>query len=191
MKMEIMDKDIELRFTSIAYSKMCYLLGCSDTEVGWNGVTEKVSDELYIIKDILVYPQEVTGATIRSDDAKFGLWEQSLPDDIFYNLRMFAHSHVNFSPEPSQLDVEVQKDKYKDLVVDNDFYIFLIVNKKFHYTARILVKDGDTAKVTYTKHIMINCDFGENDDLVSFRNEYVDMVKQKVKPVKKVEEKKK
>ena len=42
---------------------------------------------------------------------------------------MHGHSHVNMGTSPSATDTKLQEDHLAQLQ-DNDFYIFLIVNKK-------------------------------------------------------------
>lgn len=116
-------------FTPTAFCKMKTLVGSCDKEIAWHGVVEKKDNNVYIIKDILVYPQEITGATVCSDDTKYPMWLQNLPDDVFNNLRFQGHSHVNFGATPSGVDTNFYNTMLQQLN-NNDYYIFFIMNKK-------------------------------------------------------------
>lgn len=70
-------------------------------------------------------------------------------DPIFNNIRMQGHSHVDFATNPSGTDLAHQE-KILDQLMDNDFYIFIICNKRFERTAiiydlenNVLYENGD------------------------------------------------
>ena len=56
--------------TSNAYIKMRMLVDKTDKEVGWYGIVKEMPglEATYVIEDIVVYPQKVTGATVEQDD---------------------------------------------------------------------------------------------------------------------------
>lgn len=123
--------------TPDAYTKMIALIQDSDKEVAWHGVAHRLETEgQYVISDILVYPQEVTGATVNTDQAEYEQWMMRLEDDVFDNLRMQGHSHVNMDCFPSYTDKEHQAKIIEQLEGDM-FYIFMIWNKKFKFHATI------------------------------------------------------
>lgn len=134
------DRRAKLRFTETAMWKMLDLVDDFNSEVGWHGIAKRVDDEkdTYEISDILIYPQEVSGATVEQDQAKSEAWYDSLPDEIFNNLRMQGHSHVNMTVVPSGTDRALYK-KFLDQLTDEMFYIFLIWNKRSEKT--ILIYD--------------------------------------------------
>lgn len=116
----------KISITSTAYLKMMKLVNNYNSEVAWHGVVDRTEDE-YLIHDILVYPQTVTGTTVVSDDEAYGPWIQGFDDDTFFNIRMQGHSHVNFSTSASSTDMTY----YETLLTDiDDYYIFIIINKK-------------------------------------------------------------
>lgn len=125
-------------FTPDAYTKMIALIQDSDKEVAWHGVAHRAGDRVgeYVISDILVYPQEVTGATVNTDQAEYEMWLMEQEDDVFNNIRMQGHSHVNMPTSPSGTDLEHQAKIVQQLEGDM-FYIFMIWNKHFKYTAKI------------------------------------------------------
>ena len=124
-----LDYKYKIEFTTKAYIKMLLVTLSRDTEIGWSGVVERVDDTYFIIKDILIPPQRVTGTTYRTDDDKYGEWLLSLSDEEYNNLRFNGHSHVEMSTSPSGMDMDVQQDTVSQLKED-DYYIFIIFNKK-------------------------------------------------------------
>lgn len=127
---------ININFTPIAWEKQHRLIQDFNTEVAWHGLMRQLSPTQYEVYDILVYPQRVTGATFRTDQNKYNDWLISQPDEIFNNIRFHAHSHVNMAPYPSGLDEENEAKMVRQLSGD-DFYLYMILNKRGDYTARL------------------------------------------------------
>ena len=126
-------------FTEIAWEKMQSLIREFDKEVAWHGVAfrgEDTEKDEYTITDILVYPQEVTGSTVTTDQTKYQTWLMEHDDDVFNNIRMQGHSHVNMSTSPSSVDTNLYE-KILDQLDDTMFYIFLIYNKRGDKTYKI------------------------------------------------------
>ena len=124
-------------FTPDAYTKMIALIQDSSKEVAWHGIAHRLEEPgQYVISDILVYPQEVTGATVNTDQAEYEGWIMSLEDEVFNNLRMQGHSHVYMDCHPSHTDLEHQG-KIIDQLEGDMFYIFMIWNKHFKFTGKI------------------------------------------------------
>ena len=126
-------------FTEIAWLKMQSLIREFDKEVAWHGLAFRGEDpekDEYTITDILVYPQEVTGATVTSDQTKYQEWLMSHDDDVFNNIRMQGHSHVNMATNPSSVDLSLYE-RILDQLDDSMFYIFLIYNKRGEKTYKI------------------------------------------------------
>lgn len=142
-----------LYFTELAYLKMLTLVREFDKEVAWHGIAKRCEDEedAYIISDILVYPQEVTGATVNTDQEKYQMWLMNNDDEVFNNIRMQGHSHVNMGTTPSSVDTNLY-DQILAQLEDDMFYIFLIWNKRNEKTIKIydLAKNVlfETADVT-------------------------------------------
>lgn len=57
-------------------------------------------------------------------------------DDVFNNIRMQGHSHVNMGVTPSSVDTSLY-DRLLDQLDDTMFYIFMIWNKKKDKTIKI------------------------------------------------------
>lgn len=155
-------------FTGEAWVKMIMLIKEFDKEIAWHGVASRVEDESkdeYIISDIVVYPQEVSGASVEMDTAKYAEWiEENIEDERFCNLYMQGHSHVDFGVTPSGVDIGHQE-SIVNMLGDDDFYIFMIWNKSFRSNTKIydmkkniLFEDGDV-------DIKI---IGSNEDLDEF-----------------------
>jgi len=126
-------------FTELAWLKMTSLVRECDKEVGWHGVATRGEDESkdeYLIHDILVYPQEVTGSTVTPNQQEYQTWLFSHDDDVFHNIRMQGHSHVYMGVTPSMTDTEFYEGILSQLN-DTMFYIFMIWNKRGEKTIKI------------------------------------------------------
>ena len=121
--------------TSGAYVKMRKLVDDTSTEIGWYGTVTKCPglNEVYVIEDILVYPQRVTGATCVQDDDKIFEFEMSLTTDQVNTKRFHGHSHVNMGVTPSGVDEQFYQDILSQV---NDYFIIAITNKRNDYTVR-------------------------------------------------------
>ena len=124
----------EIFITSDAYIKMRKLVDDNTTEIGWYGtVTQMPGLNAYVIEDIIVYPQTVTGTTCEQDDDKMFEFEMSLTTDQVNHKRFHGHSHVNMGTSPSGVD----ENFYQDLLSQtNDYFIITITNKRNEYTTR-------------------------------------------------------
>lgn len=92
------NRKAKVLFTPDAWRKMQALVSDFDKEVAWHGVAYRGEDDSkdeYYITDILVYPQEVTGATVNTDQEKYEMWLMSHDDDVFNNIRMQKPSIAN------------------------------------------------------------------------------------------------
>lgn len=134
------DRKATVYFTELAWAKMTALLRGFDKEVAWHGVAsrgENPDKDEYFITDILVYPQEVTGATVSMDETKYALWLcENGDDERFYNIGMQGHSHVNMGITPSPTDL-IHQETILSQLSDDQFYIFIIMNKRHDKYIRI------------------------------------------------------
>lgn len=122
--------------TTQAYTKMRMLVDKTTTEIGWYGTVTKVPGltGVYVIEDIIVYPQKVTGATCEQLDNKMFEFEMSLTTDQVNHKRFHGHSHVNMGTTPSGVDEQF----YHDILTQvTDFFIITITNKRNEYTTRV------------------------------------------------------
>jgi len=127
---------VEIAFEPTAFLKMYMLIQDFDSEIAWHGVVERDGDKKFIVKDIIVYPQEVTGVTVVTDQKEYTDWLYALDDDTFSKVRFQGHSHVNMAVSPSSTDETGQQGILKQLR-DDDYYIFMIWNKKLSRYARV------------------------------------------------------
>lgn len=136
---EAVNRKATVFFSEKAWLKMEALISGFEKEVGWHGVAYRDSDatkDNYYISDIIVFPQEVTGATVVPDQKEYEKWLMSLDDETFNNLRMHGHSHVNMPVTPSSVDEKFYED-ILDRLDQEMFYIFMIWNKKGAKTIKI------------------------------------------------------
>lgn len=119
----------KLIFTPEAYIKMIALVEKFSTEIAWHGLARRDGENRYLIYDIQVYPQTVTGATVTTDQEKYQMWLFQHDDEEFNAIRFQGHSHVNMGTSPSGVDTNLY-DRIVQQLGDQDFYIFVIWNKK-------------------------------------------------------------
>ena len=175
----IPDRKATVYFTGDAWLKMSALIRGFDKEVAWHGVAHRGEDnekDEYVITDILVYPQTVTGATVEMDTEEYAKWlMENAEDDRFDSIHMQGHSHVNMSTSPSSVDLNHQEE-ILNMLGDDDFYIFMIWNKSFSSTTKVydirknvLFEDKDvTVKV-----------MSESEDLDTFLEKAKELVRAK------------
>lgn len=128
VKLKEEDK-VEILFENDAYKKMNALIQNWDKEnkeIAWYGTVERTSEKQFLIKDIIMFPQTVSGVTVQTDDMEYTNWINGLPDEMFNSMRFYGHSHVRMGCSPSKID----SDHYKSMIQNcHDFYIFGIFNK--------------------------------------------------------------
>lgn len=115
------------------------LIAMNDKEIAWHSLAKRGEDpekHEYIIYDVLVYPQEVTGTTVTTDQVRYQTWLYEQPDEVFNNIRAQCHSHVNMGVSPSGVDTSLYE-RILNQLSDEDFYIFTIGNKKGDLTVII------------------------------------------------------
>ena len=121
--------------TPNAYIKMRMLVDKCDKEVGWYGIVNEMPglEATYVIEDIVVYPQKVTGATVEQDEDRMFEFEMSLTTEQVNHKRFHGHSHVNMGTSPSGVDESFYQDILSQV---NDYFIITITNKRNEYTTR-------------------------------------------------------
>ena len=134
----IADKQLEepkVYITAEAYVKLRKLVDDTTTEIGWYGTITKMPgfESVFVIDDILVYPQTVTGATCVQDDDRVFEFELNLSTDQVNRKRFHGHSHVNMGVTPSGVDEQF----YQDILTQvDDYFIIMITNKSGAYYTR-------------------------------------------------------
>ncbi len=119
----------DIYITADAYLKMRTLVLETSTEIGWYGIVNHDIPgfpNAYVIEDIIVYPQRVTGATCEQDEDKMFEFEMSLTTEQVNNKRFHGHSHVNMSTGPSGVDESF----YQDLLSQVKDYFIIAINNK-------------------------------------------------------------
>lgn len=148
-------------FTPMAYVKMLTLLKHFDSEVAWHGTVKREDEDTFIITDVVVYPQTVTGSTVNTDQEEYQKWMMTLDDDYYNAMRMQGHSHVNMGTSPSGVDTNHQQQILAQLK-DDDYYIFMIWNKRLDHTIKIY---------DYANNVM----YEDKDIVVSIANDEFDV----------------
>ena len=134
-----------------AYLKMKQLIASSNKELAWHGLVTKRPNSLFIVSDILCYPQKATAATVESNDDAYPQWLMGLSDTEINSLRFQGHSHPSFSTSPSGVDLAYYESILSTLRND-EFYIFVIMNKKGEMS--VLLYDLATNAIYETKDVL-------------------------------------
>ena len=142
-KYEKSDRRAKLIISPVAYAKMLTIIMSQDKEVAWHGTTERISSREFHINDILVYPQEVTASTVDTDEEEYAKWMISLDDEVFNNMHFQGHSHVNMGVFASGTDMG-HRDKITTQLGDEDYYVFMIWNKKLEWSGAIYDMPSNT-----------------------------------------------
>lgn len=131
LKQDVKDEDkATIIVEANAWIKILGLVSSESGEIGWHMLCERVNDKTFVIKDVLLYPQYVTGVTVTTDDVGYGNWlHKELSMEEINNLRGHGHSHVNMGTSPSGVDRTWYNEILQGLAED-DYYIFMIINKK-------------------------------------------------------------
>ena len=119
---------VTVLYTPQAYLKMQALVDFYDTEVGWYGLVQRMTDKVFRVYDIKVCKQYVNGAKVDTEDEDTLEFFNSLTDEEAEDMRFQAHSHVKMSTEASSVDLQNQADVVRNLG-RTGFYIFQIWNK--------------------------------------------------------------
>ena len=169
-----------LLFTASAWAKMYALINSYTTEVEWHGIVDRVNKNTFRIKDILVFPHTVTGATVTSDQKEYEEWLDTLDDETFNKLRFHGHSHVNMGVTPSGTDMEYRKNVLNNFGTPNEktdyFYTFFIGNKNGATSAEIY--DLQNNILYGTTDIDIKVDLGNDEYLDTFLENAKPLVKE-------------
>lgn len=162
------DRKATITFSAQAYMKIFALVHTYSTEVEWHGVVERTAADAFYIKDILIFPHKVAGATVISDQTEYEKWLDTLDNDTFNALRFHGHSHVNMGVTPSGVDMTYRHNILNNFgtpsATSDLFYIFLIFNKKGDISGEIydLQNNALYSKSTNTDEINIvveDCDW--------------------------------
>jgi len=134
----IVDGKAKIILTSKAWMKTKLLVDKFSTEVGWYYVADRGENENeYILSDVYVFPQEVTGATVRMDIGETQKWIFEIPDEVYSRFRGHGHSHNSMGTTPSGQDIETRISTI-ETQPDDGFYVFLIWNKRYEVNLTVL-----------------------------------------------------
>lgn len=135
------EEKVEIIFEKEAYKKICALVDTCEKEIAWHGFVKRESEKVFVIIDIAVFPQIVTGSTVDTDDEKYSVWYSQLNDEQYCSCQFHGHSHVNMGVTPSGTDKA-----YQQAVLEQNqssFYIFGIFNKSKRHWFNIYDKENN------------------------------------------------
>lgn len=146
-----------------ALNKMKEYVRQSDLEIGWLGTSRRVGNVFYI-DDVFLFRQEVHATTTEitteglNEFAMELLYEEN-GVEIWNNMKVWGHSHVNMPTTPSGQD-----DKQIEVFAENaeDFFIRIIANKSGDF--RIDLYDFTTG-VIYEK-LPYEINYGADTEII-------------------------
>jgi len=130
------DRKATVVFSEKAWIKQDMLVSKFPKEIAWHGLAYRGEDDTYIIEDIMVYPQVVTGGDVETDQVEYQTWLYAHDDKTFASIRYQGHSHVTMGVTPSAVDRRWYQEIIDQLGEDM-FYIFMIWNKRGEKTIMI------------------------------------------------------
>lgn len=121
----------EIRIHIMAYNKIMEATNTCNNEIALLGCVKKENNS-YIVYDAIIIEQEVHATTAEITEEGLSklaleLMEKENGTQMWNDIKMWYHSHVNMSTLPS-----TQDDKQMDLFIQShdDFFIRMIGNKK-------------------------------------------------------------
>jgi len=107
-----------------------YIANCTD-EIGWLGIAVEHNRAIHI-EDVLLFDQEVAATTTEITTDALSTFGESLMKldngiEIWNNLKVWGHSHVNMAPTPSAQDNDQMNIFSK---CGQEWFIRIIANKK-------------------------------------------------------------
>lgn len=173
------NRSASIEFTPKAWIKMRSLVDSFSSEVQWHGTVMRKNKNTFVVKDILIFPHEVTGTTVVSNQEGYEEWLNNLDDETFNACRFHGHSHVNMGVTPSGVDMNYRHNVLDNFGLPNDttdlFYIFLITNKRSEISAEIY--DLQNNALYSTNEIDIEVVVDDDEYLSEFINEAKSVVK--------------
>lgn len=146
-----------------AMNKMKEYVRQSDLEIGWLGTSRRVGNVFYI-DDVFLFRQEVHATTTEITTEGLNEFAMELLGEkngveIWNNMKVWGHSHVNMPTSPSGQD-----DKQIEVFAENaeDFFIRIIANKSGDF--RIDLYDFTTG-VIYEK-LPYDINYGADTDII-------------------------
>lgn len=124
-----------VRVSRKAYAQMYYLVDLAAMEVAWLGVVSQVEPHEFLIEEIFIFDQVVSGASARLEPTDIAATGEALlmtgdPENLrkVNSLFLWGHSHVNMPTGPSGQD-ESQLEEFGQNV-GVQYMIRLIANKQ-------------------------------------------------------------
>lgn len=136
---EVFNTDIFVGVTPLAKAKMDTLVQNCSLEIAWRGVVDRIDDWTFIIEDIFLPKQTVSGASVEIEAEDMAALRDKLIEEGVIEkvtdpyakprkgLYFHGHSHVNMGVGPSATDEGTRKEEMESNV---PYYVWMICNKK-------------------------------------------------------------
>jgi hypothetical protein len=154
---------VRIAMSQTAYAQTLLLINYFDTEVAWHGDVSRYTQDgvdTFFISKIYTYPQGALAARIITDQKEYNDW---LCENNYRasSMRLHGHSHVRmntfFSGDDFSLYCEifarVNHPMLKAMKRDDDFYLFLVFNKRGEWLG--VICDNKTQTIYTTDDIAL------------------------------------
>ena len=188
----------QIIISPLALDKMNLYIDECDQEVGWLGTAVREGKVIKII-DMFLFDQEVSAVTTDITEEGLSSFAEELlkqPDgiDIWNNIKVWGHSHVNMATNPSGTDDD-QMDTFVEC--QHDWFIRIIGNKRgslrvdlFDYKLGVIYNDmpwviGYSEEEIHIYNIIVELekqlDLINTNRLVMITDPIIEEIKTKVK----------
>jgi len=152
-----------LRFSPTAWAKLLYFRDKSDNEIGGFGITR--ADDLLFVQDFVTVKQDVTGVSVKFDDAAVADFFDSQIDlsrkpEQF--ARIWLHTHPGNSPEPSIIDEET----FTRVFGNCHWAMMFVLAQNSRTYARLRFNVGPGGQILLPLEVNYGCDFAATDHLL-------------------------
>jgi hypothetical protein len=151
-----------IKFSPTAWAKLLYFRDKSDNEIGGFGIT--AADDLLFVQDFVTVKQEVTGISVKLDDAAVADFFDSQIDlgrkpEQF--ARIWLHTHPGDSPEPSIID----EDTFARVFGNCHWAVMFVLAQNDKTHARLRFNVGPGGQILLPLEVDYDRDFGATDRL--------------------------
>lgn len=116
------------------YLEILLIVQKATKEIAWHCLVKQLDsnnpkEKHFYVYKVLMYPQQVSGTFVNVNEEELYKWNETLDDETFNHIRFQGHSHVNMGVFASGTD-RATYDNLTNLLQKDDFYIFMIFNKR-------------------------------------------------------------
>ena len=164
-------KNLKLRFTPYAWSKIVFLSRVDENECGGFGITD--GDDPFLVVDVQMVKQEVSPVTVEfdGDDVMLRFWPEMRDAGLAPHQysRIWIHTHPGNSPHPSSTDEE----QLSEYFGSQDYAIMFILAEQgaryCRFQTRVSKPEaGGQGATLLQSEMAVSVDYASRDGLLPF-----------------------